>query len=68
MLADINNVGSMSQALYAHDYPVYDEVQASRWQAEQVSTISIFNFSGRIFIGTLHLSSVNHNLSNLIHQ
>ncbi|KAF8147204.1 major facilitator superfamily domain-containing protein [Crassisporium funariophilum] len=47
----INNVGSMSQALYAHDNPEYDEVKASGWQAAQVSAISLMNFSGRIFIG-----------------
>jgi hypothetical protein len=48
---DINNVGSMSQALYAHKNPNYDEVEASRWQATQVSAISLMNFLGRIFIG-----------------
>ncbi|KAF9546306.1 MFS general substrate transporter [Agrocybe pediades] len=47
----INNVGSMSQALYAHQHPVYDEKEAAGWQATQVSTISLMNFSGRIFIG-----------------
>ncbi|PPQ80753.1 hypothetical protein CVT26_006964 [Gymnopilus dilepis] len=47
----INNVGSMSQALYAHQHPVYDEVEAASWQAAQVSAISLMNFSGRIFIG-----------------
>lgn len=48
---DINNVGSMSQCLYAYNNPNYDEVVASGWQASQVSTISIMNFSGRVFIG-----------------
>ncbi|KAF8890415.1 major facilitator superfamily domain-containing protein [Infundibulicybe gibba] len=47
----INNVGSMSQALFAKDNPTYDEIQAAKWQAAQVSTISLMNFSGRIFIG-----------------
>ncbi|KAF8189660.1 major facilitator superfamily domain-containing protein [Pholiota molesta] len=47
----INNVGSMSQALYAHNNPHYDEIEASGWQATQVSAISLMNFSGRIFIG-----------------
>jgi hypothetical protein len=51
MLADINNVGSMSQALFAKGNPAYDEVEASQWQAAQVSTISIMNFAGRIIIG-----------------
>ncbi|CAA7269647.1 unnamed protein product [Cyclocybe aegerita] len=47
----INNVGSMSQALYAHKEPHYDDVVAAGWQATQVSTISLTNFLGRIFIG-----------------
>ena len=51
--ADINNVGSISQALYAKGNPNYDELEASRWQAAQVSTLSIFNFAGRIIIGML---------------
>ncbi|KAJ7647252.1 major facilitator superfamily domain-containing protein [Roridomyces roridus] len=49
----INNVGSIAQALFAKGSPTYDEVQASRWQAAQVSVISIMNFSGRIVIGVL---------------
>ncbi|KAJ7702436.1 major facilitator superfamily domain-containing protein [Mycena rosella] len=49
----INNVGSMSQALFSKGNPAYDEVEASRWQATQVSTISIMNFSGRILIGLI---------------
>ncbi|GLB33202.1 putative MFS general substrate transporter [Lyophyllum shimeji] len=47
----INNVGSMSQALYAKSTPIYDPVEAARWQADQVSMISLLNFLGRIFIG-----------------
>ncbi|KAJ3885821.1 major facilitator superfamily domain-containing protein [Lentinula edodes] len=42
----INNIGSMAQALYS-------EVDASQWQAAQVSTISFMNFSGRVLIGLL---------------
>ncbi|KAF7331089.1 NmrA domain-containing protein [Mycena venus] len=49
----INNVGSMSQALFAKGNPTYDEVEASQWQATQVSTISIMNFAGRIVIGLI---------------
>ncbi|KAJ6532432.1 major facilitator superfamily domain-containing protein [Mycena capillaripes] len=49
----INNVGSMSQALFAKGNPAYDEVEASQWQATQVSTISIMNFAGRIIIGLI---------------
>lgn len=41
----------MSQALYAYKNTKYDEVEASGWQATQVSAISLMNFSGRIFIG-----------------
>ena len=45
----------MSQSLYAHNNPAeYDEPQALRWQATQVSAISLTNFGGRIFIGTAH--------------
>jgi hypothetical protein len=47
----INNVGSISQALFAKGNPNYDEATASRWQAAQVSAISITNFLGRILIG-----------------
>ncbi|KAF7354639.1 NmrA domain-containing protein [Mycena sanguinolenta] len=49
----INNVGSMSQALYAQTHPEFDEVEVSKWQAAQVSTISIMNFAGRIVIGLI---------------
>lgn len=47
----INNVGSMSQALYGYNNPHYDEAKASQWQSTQVSSISLMNFTGRIFIG-----------------
>lgn len=49
----INNVGSISQALYAKGNHNYDEVEASRWQAAQVSTLSVCNFAGRILIGLI---------------
>ncbi|KAJ7235305.1 major facilitator superfamily domain-containing protein [Mycena haematopus] len=55
----INNVGSMSQALFAQTHPVYDEVEASKWQATQVSTISVMNFAGRIIIGLISDSVKN---------
>ncbi len=48
---DINNVGAMSQTLYAKNNPNYNEIEAAQWQAAQVSTISIMNFLGRILIG-----------------
>ncbi|TFK35096.1 major facilitator superfamily domain-containing protein [Crucibulum laeve] len=47
----INNVGSMSQALFSKNNPNYDQVEAACWQSAQVSSISLMNFSGRIFIG-----------------
>ncbi|KAL4247510.1 MFS transporter superfamily protein [Abortiporus biennis] len=49
----INNVGSVSQSLYAHDTSTgpYDPIKAAQWQASQVSTISISNCLGRIVIG-----------------
>ncbi|GLB43770.1 putative nodulin-like [Lyophyllum shimeji] len=46
-----NNVGTMSQALYARSAVEYDPVEAARWQATQVSTFSLLNFAGRILIG-----------------
>jgi hypothetical protein len=49
---DINNVGSISRSLYAHKNSQYDDAQALRWQATQVSVISLTNFGGRILIGT----------------
>jgi hypothetical protein len=52
ILVDINNVGSISQALFAKGNPNYDEELASQWQATQVSAISIANFMGRILIGS----------------
>ena len=51
IVIDINNVGSMAQALYAFENPVYDPIKAAKWQATQVSTISINNCLGRIAIG-----------------
>ncbi|KAF9530910.1 major facilitator superfamily domain-containing protein [Crepidotus variabilis] len=47
----INNVGSMSRTLYAFHNKKYDDAAAATWQATQVSTISVTNFLGRIFIG-----------------
>lgn len=56
-LIDINNVGSMSQCLYAYNNPDYNEAVGLKWQATQVSAISIMNFFGRIFIGEYHCYS-----------
>ncbi|KAF8121388.1 major facilitator superfamily domain-containing protein [Boletus edulis] len=47
----IKNVGSISQALYAKTHTVYDDVEAAKWQAAQVSILSLGNFAGRILIG-----------------
>ena len=41
--------------------PSYDDVVESGWQAAQVSTISIKNFAGRIFIG-IYCSTVTLSL------
>ncbi|KAI0075891.1 MFS general substrate transporter [Panus rudis PR-1116 ss-1] len=57
VVVDIGNVGLISQALYAVDSPVFDEKVASKWQATQVSTISISNSLGRIIIGIIADSS-----------
>ena len=45
----------MSRILYAHETPAaqYDPSAVARWQATQVSTISVSNFLGRIFIGLI---------------
>lgn len=51
LLPDINNVGAMSQALYAYNNPNYDPIEAARWQSTQVSSISLMNCAGRIIIG-----------------
>ncbi|EDQ98764.1 uncharacterized protein LACBIDRAFT_192361 [Laccaria bicolor S238N-H82] len=56
----INNVGSMSQALYGYNNPHYDEAKASQWQSKQVSSISLMNFTGRIFIGLVSDLGKNH--------
>lgn len=49
----------MSIALYytstLKNGTAYDPVRAARWQADQVSAISIMNFLGRIFIGIFNL-------------
>ncbi|KZT13250.1 MFS general substrate transporter [Laetiporus sulphureus 93-53] len=49
----INNVGSISQALFAQGNPDYNEAKSAQWQAAQVSIISIMNCIGRISIGVL---------------
>ncbi|KAI8984864.1 MFS general substrate transporter [Trametes punicea] len=49
----INNVGAISQALFANNNPDYDEVKAAQWQATQVSTVSVMNCLGRILIGVI---------------
>ncbi|KAI0688651.1 MFS general substrate transporter [Cytidiella melzeri] len=49
----INNVGSITQALFAKGDPDFDEVKASQWQATQVSTVSVANCLGRVIIGLI---------------
>ena len=56
----------MSRSLYAHNNPEYDEAEAVRWQAAQVSVISLTNFGGRIFIGTEHSISLIVLLPNFL--
>ena len=51
--SDINNVGSIAQALLAHNNPTYDEAESAIWQAAQVSAISLASFAGRILIGII---------------
>lgn len=53
LLIDINNAGSIAQALYADNNPDYDEVKSAQLQALQVSTISVMNCAGRILIGII---------------
>jgi hypothetical protein len=50
-IIDMNNVGTISQLLYAHQNSEYDKVKASGWQAAQVSLLSLMSFSGRFSIG-----------------
>lgn len=51
----INNIGSISQVLYfamqRKNGGVYIPAEAARWQAYQVSILSLTNFSSRIIIG-----------------
>ena len=56
----------MSQSLYAYNNPQYDETQALRWQAAQVSAISLTNFGGRILIGVIHVSFLSLLLLNFV--
>lgn len=55
----------MSQALYAHNNAHYDEIEASGWQATQVSAISLMNFSGRIFIGVLFAGNLFRHINGI---
>ena len=50
-IIDMNNVGTISQLLYAHQNSEYDKVKASGWQAAQVSLLSLMSFTGRFSIG-----------------
>ncbi|GJE99445.1 MFS general substrate transporter [Phanerochaete sordida] len=56
----INNVGSISQALFAKGNPDFDDRKAAQWQATQVSTVSVMNCLGRIIIGMIADSTKNH--------
>ncbi|KAL4075477.1 major facilitator superfamily domain-containing protein [Scleroderma citrinum] len=48
-----NNVGLISLALYAKSNPYYDQIEAAKWQATQVSTFSIGSCAGRLLTGLL---------------
>ena len=65
---DINNVGTMSRSLYAHNNPDYDDAQALKWQAAQVSAISLTNFAGRFLIGTPYRISLIALLPNFLFE
>ena len=56
----------MSRCLYAHNNPEYDDAEALKWQAAQVSVISLANFGGRILIGTPHRISLIALLPNFL--
>ncbi|KAI0078268.1 MFS general substrate transporter [Panus rudis PR-1116 ss-1] len=56
----INNVGSISQALFANGNTDYDEVKAAQLQALQVSTISVMNCVGRVMIGLIADATKHH--------
>jgi len=49
----INNVGSISQALFARGNPEFDTTLSAQWQATQVSLVSIANCVGRIALGSV---------------
>ena len=44
-------MGLVAQSLYAKAAPVYDEVESFKFQAVQVSAVSVMNCIGRISIG-----------------
>lgn len=58
---DINDVGSTSLALFAESNPNYDEVEASKRQVAQVSTLSVGNFVGRLLLGDGPISDLIRN-------
>ncbi len=47
----INNVGSVTLALLSEGNPEYDLVEVAKYQAVQVSVISIWNCLGRVSMG-----------------
>lgn len=47
----INNVGSISQALFAQGNPDFDPAESVKWQGMQVSIISVANCLGRVLSG-----------------
>ncbi|KAI5985548.1 hypothetical protein EDD15DRAFT_2302615 [Pisolithus albus] len=47
--------------LFAEANPKYDEVEVSKWQAAEVTTLTVDNFIGRLLFGEglLYISSVS---------
>lgn len=50
-MLDINNVGSIVQALFAANGDGWDEKAAAGAQAYQVSVLSVSSFFGRLLVG-----------------
>lgn len=58
----------MSRTLYAFHNKEYKDADAAVWQAAQVSTVSVTNFLGRIFIGKLALLDSPSSIDQLVLQ
>ena len=65
IIVDINNVGSIAQALSAKGNPDFDKIEAGKLQAAQVSLISLANCGSRIIIGQ---ANYKNTLVRMIHS